>query len=222
MKENTKNILLGVLIVGLVAMTVAYAALTTNLSISGTATVAEAKWNVRLEDFANDTSVTSAGVTSISTGTSSDSTNVTKIENFTATLNQPGDKVRFTFNIANRGTINASKSSFSKHITVSRKTGENTYAAGATNSTNVDDYTAVTVDGVKYNVSCSNDTTLTAVPSNPSTSTPATCYLEIEYLSDMTGVTGNQSSTTPGTDQTATIAERKVEVTAEWQYQQAS
>ena len=221
MQEKTKNILLGVLIVGLVAMTVAYAALTTNLSISGTATVAEAKWNIRLEDFAKDTTNTTAGVTA-TTGTSSDSTNITKIENFTATLNQPGDKVVYTFKIANRGTIDATKASFSKHISVARKTGTNTYDTAATNSTHINDYTAVTVDGVEYNVTCSNDTTLTANAANPSSATPATCTLTIEYLSNMAGVEGNQSSTTAGTDQTANIPERKVTVDAAWQYIQAS
>ena len=49
--RNKKNVLLGVLIVGVLAMTVAFAALATNLTINGTANIAATKWNIRFEDW---------------------------------------------------------------------------------------------------------------------------------------------------------------------------
>ena len=51
MKERTKNILIAVLIVGLVSMTVAYAALTQVLNINASAKVLSKSttWNVRFK-----------------------------------------------------------------------------------------------------------------------------------------------------------------------------
>ena len=66
MKERTKNILIAVLIVGLVSMTVAYAALTQVLNINASAKVLSKSttWNVH---FANLSAVDTHGYASVAT-----------------------------------------------------------------------------------------------------------------------------------------------------------
>ena len=51
MDNKKKNILLGVLIAGVVSMTVAFAALATNLKINGTTNIAATRWNVHFQNF---------------------------------------------------------------------------------------------------------------------------------------------------------------------------
>ena len=127
MNNKKKNILLGVLVVGVVAMTVAFAALATNLRISGTANTAATSWNIHFANWATDTAstVTYGGNTHQNTATypavnqltTSDSTNVTKVEGVNITLGQPGDYAKYNFEIVNDGSIEASLSSFTPTIT---------------------------------------------------------------------------------------------------------
>ena len=99
--EGTKNIILGVLIVGLVSMTVAFAALSTNLSINNTAEVAAQSWDVELANWAKDNSTgTGVDVTTGSIGT-------TSITGFKFGFSAPGQSITYNFNIVNKGTINA-------------------------------------------------------------------------------------------------------------------
>lgn len=49
MNNKVQNVLLGVLAIGLIGITVAYAALTQQLKIEGTAKVASSKWVFILE-----------------------------------------------------------------------------------------------------------------------------------------------------------------------------
>ena len=51
MNNKNKNILLGVLIVGIISMTVAFAALSTRLNINGTAKVSSFKWQIVIDDW---------------------------------------------------------------------------------------------------------------------------------------------------------------------------
>ena len=216
MSDKSKNILLGVLIVGLVSMTVAYAALSTSLNISGTATVAATTWNVRIEDWAAASSGNTA--TDINPGSTSDSTNVTKIENFSATLNKPGDTVTYNFKIANRGTIAAVKSSFDTSITVQTNTatsGDPVWDEGTTVPNSNNAYGTLTNGDVDYTLTCTGDTPLAAgAVSN-------TCSLTLLYRDLPTGAgqTG-QPSQTAGQDQTVNNPARKVTVNASWIYAQ--
>ena len=59
MDNRKKNILLGLLIVGIISMTIAFAALTTRLSLNGTANVAATSWNIHFDSW---TSVTQSTV----------------------------------------------------------------------------------------------------------------------------------------------------------------
>ena len=211
MKENTKNILLGVLIVGLVAMTVAYAALTTQLQISGTANVAATTWNVKIENWALDSSTTATGATA---GTPSLSPNITKIEDFTATLNKPGDFVKYTFNIANRGTIAAVKSSFSASLKLKSQTGGTDQAPtwGTETTQTANAYGNITNGDVTANITCASDSPLAADTSS------GECTLTITY-NELSGATA-QTSQTAGQDQTVNNPRRLVTFSADWQYTQ--
>ena len=125
--DNKKGVLIAVLGVGIVAMTVAFAALSTNLRISGTASVPSTNWNIHFASWEEDTAstVTEGGVThqntaeypTVSQLTQSLAPNVTLVEGLNITLYQPGDYAKYTFNIVNEGTIDASLENFTHTMT---------------------------------------------------------------------------------------------------------
>lgn len=211
MSEKSKNILLGVLIVGLVSMTVAYAALTTNLRINGTATVAETKWDIHFANVAVDTTNTTSGLVynlgtldnhAATTGTG------TLIDGLTVTLDKPGDKLTVNFDIENAGTIDAKLASFTKHL--------------SQGSTINNDDTAAINDVVNYTITCGGsapaiDSTL-AKRTGVSTPTSISCVLTVEYLVDQGSAT--QRSTVPGQDQTVNQNGKTFKFDANWQYVQ--
>lgn len=202
MNEKIKNILLIILIVGLVAMTVAFAALTTNLKVTGTATVAETRWDIRFEDYGVGTgnNVTAPTITAALANSS-----ITKLSNVDVTLNKPGDKLVYIFKIKNNGTIPAKKNSFSMSITPA--TGTSGTAQTGTS------YGTLTIGPVDYTVNCVNDTPLAA-------SAYGTCTLTVEYknIDTTSSVTGHQASQTPGQNQTANIGAGTYTINAEWSY----
>ena len=201
MDTKKKNILLGVLIVGVVAMTVAFAALATNLRINGSANVAATSWNIRFENWQKvDLTTGTTGHTNTASSpaanqlSTSDSTNVTKVEGVNVTLNQPGDVAKYTFEIRNRGSIDAKLSNVSVTDTSSNSL-------------------------VGYEVKCyeSNTYTGTEVTTNSvltANGGVAYCYLQVEYK-DQT------NSQTPGTTQTYTQSAVSTSVSATWTWIQA-
>ena len=211
MSEKSKNILLGVLIVGLVAMTVAYAALSTNLQINGTANVAATTWDIHFANVAVDTANTTTGLdydlgTLDSTALPSASATGTLIDDLTVTFNKPGDKLTVNFDIVNAGTIDAKNTSFVKHITKDSGTAS----------------TADTNDVVTYTITCGtgangNNTVLTkAGGSNAS----ASCTLTVQFDDNPMGGAGQQNSQTAGDDQTMTQPGKVFDFDAAWVYQQ--
>ena len=100
--EKTRNIILIVLAVCLIGITVAYATLSQNLSISGVANVDKTKWSIH---FAN---VLTPKVEGQATGgkavLNSESTVLTISE---GTLSAPGDKITYTFDVINEGDLPA-------------------------------------------------------------------------------------------------------------------
>lgn len=116
MGEKTKNILMALLIVGIVAMTVAYAVLTQRLNINSNAKVLKrsSSWNVH---FANLSNPTTTGYARVNQGEELvlDS-NSTTLSGLTATLSAPGDSVSYTFDIVNSGTINAKINTDGVHL----------------------------------------------------------------------------------------------------------
>ncbi|MBQ9024300.1 MAG: hypothetical protein IJ105_03650 [Bacilli bacterium] len=126
MEGRNKNILLGVLIVGVISMSVAFAALSTRLQINGTTNVAATKWNIHFQNWTNMTqnTVTVSGVTHSNTAQYDDTKieqtlapNITKIDKVNVILKQPGDYIKYNFEIINEGTIAAALSNFTTTIT---------------------------------------------------------------------------------------------------------
>ena len=113
MQEKTKNVLLVVLIVGLVSMTVAYAALTQTLTIKSSAKINNTKWDIQITDFVDvPNQANNVGGTSEVTVKEGYTTSGTTISGVEVTFKKPGDVAKFTFNLKNLGDINAKLNSF--------------------------------------------------------------------------------------------------------------
>ena len=105
--NKVKNVILAVLVVGLVGMTIAYAALTQTLVINNNQVTVSSNWKVRF----NSSVTTNAGAnttasveTPASITTGSDNTEISGLR---ATLKKPGDYVTVDFTIQNEGNIAA-------------------------------------------------------------------------------------------------------------------
>lgn len=166
MQEKTKNVLLAVLIVGLVSMTVAYAALSTTLTISSSAKVAASKWDIQITGWKQVTVPNLNGGTSEATVKASPSVTATAVTGIEVTFNKPGDAVQFTFNIENKGDIDATLNS----------------ATGMTE----------TKDGVTKTVTCEG---ATPAPGNSNsafdlakTNGSISCVMDISYNKDAKGM----------------------------------
>ena len=107
MNNKIQNILLGVLAVGLIGITVAYASLSQNLTINGTAKVAAATWDVHFEGM---NAGTATGYATLPT-TGKLAASGTSVSGNIGTLKAPGDTITYTFNVKNAGSINAKISS---------------------------------------------------------------------------------------------------------------
>lgn len=107
MNNKIQNIVLGVLAVGLIGITIAYASLSQNLTINGTAKVAAATWDVHFE------TMSAGAATGYATLPTSGKLAIsgTSISGNIGTLKAPGDTITYTFNVKNAGSINAKISS---------------------------------------------------------------------------------------------------------------
>ncbi|MBQ9011469.1 MAG: hypothetical protein IJ093_02350 [Bacilli bacterium] len=120
---NNKNLIIGSLLAIVLVMTVAFAAFSTQLSITSSATTTANAWCVGFDK--TKTSTTSGVVATVTgknaanttmstapTGTVAYSgtacgTNYQPTATLTTTLNQPGDSVTFTLTIKNNGSLKA-------------------------------------------------------------------------------------------------------------------
>ncbi len=98
---DKKNIVIGALIFAICVMSIGYAALSTTLTINGTATISQ-DWNIAITDIAIDTSSSSAAET-YAEATPASHTDTTAT--FDVTLKQPGAYVTYDITIKNKGTI---------------------------------------------------------------------------------------------------------------------
>ena len=129
MNNKTQHILLGVLAVGLVGISVAYASLSQNLTINGTAKVATATWDIKFDNMSAGAAtgyatLPSSGKFGIQTGS-------TTVSGDLGTLKAPGDTITYTFKVKNNGSINAKVNSVSTPTLtcVSSSTGSATTAS---------------------------------------------------------------------------------------------
>ena len=103
-QRREKALVVVVLLVVIAGLTVAFAALSSSLNINGTAYLDAAKWGIRFENLSSPTRVGKA----TTTGTAKiEETKAAEITDMNVSLMVPGDKIVYTVNLVNKGTINA-------------------------------------------------------------------------------------------------------------------
>ena len=95
------------LVLSVVGISVGFAAMSTQLRITGSANVLPATWKIKFTGLSNPTITGAAEVVNAPTIQSD-----THIGNYSVKLSRPGDKVVYTFNITNSGTIDAEISTY--------------------------------------------------------------------------------------------------------------
>ena len=99
-QKKQRGLAIFALAIALVATTVAYAALSTTLQVSGNVTKKGGTWSVNIRNISN---VTTTGTGKMTTAPSVSGTTLS----FEAELAKPGDSVSFTFDIVNNGSVDA-------------------------------------------------------------------------------------------------------------------
>ena len=117
-ERRTKALVVVVLLIVIAGLTVAFAALSTTLNINGTAYLDAAKWGIRFENLSSPTKIGSANVTGTAKIEESKSAEITGIN---VGLSTPGDKVTYTVDLVNKGTINAKIDNIEKTVLTSEQ-----------------------------------------------------------------------------------------------------
>jgi hypothetical protein len=103
-ERSVKLLIISILFMLIAGLTVAFAALSTTLNINGTAYLDAAKWGIKFENLSEPVKVGNASVV----GTSKiEETKSAEITGINVNLSTPGDKVTYTVDLVNEGTINA-------------------------------------------------------------------------------------------------------------------
>ena len=103
-ERRTKALVIVVLLIVIAGLTVAFAALSATLNINGTAYLDAAKWGIKFENLSEPVK----GGTATTTGTAKiEESKSAEITDINVSLSTPGDKVTYTVDLVNEGTINA-------------------------------------------------------------------------------------------------------------------
>lgn len=101
-RENKNSVIIVSLVVAIIAMSIGYAALASQLTINGTAGTGEASWSIEFTNIVKNDSLSTAGVKENNnpsvTGTSA---------TFDVSLDYPGAKIVYDVTVKNGGTIDA-------------------------------------------------------------------------------------------------------------------
>ena len=117
-ERRTKALVIVVLLIVFMGLTIAFAALSTTLNINGTAYLDAAKWGIRFENLSSPTKIGSA----TTTGTAKiEETKSAEITGINVSLSTPGDKVTYTVDLVNKGTINAKIDNIEKTVLTSEQ-----------------------------------------------------------------------------------------------------
>ena len=117
-ERSVKLLIISILFMLIAGLTVAFAALSTTLNINGTAYLDAAKWGIRFENLSSPTKIGSA----ITTGTAKiEETKAAEITGINVGLSTPGDKVTYTVDLVNKGTINAKIDNIEKTVLTSEQ-----------------------------------------------------------------------------------------------------
>ena len=122
MRNNKpKTVALVVLIVAVIGLTVAFAVLSSNLTISGNAKLEPVNWNIYFDNIAN---IKAERKASIKSNPIIDTNDKRKISGMFVTLTEPGDKVSSTVDIVSESDIDAAIDSILKKVTVKTEGAE--------------------------------------------------------------------------------------------------
>lgn len=122
MEKNgkTKNIVLAVLLVAVVTLSIAYAVLSATLTINAQATVKGANWDVEFQkkgDGAVCVASSKSGAATTTASVTQDATiTATKMDGLEAELKLPGDKVVCTWQVINKGGIDAKLATYNAPV----------------------------------------------------------------------------------------------------------
>ena len=117
-ERRTKALAVVVLLIVVAGLTVAFAALSTTLNINGTAYLDAAKWGIKFENLSSPAKIGSA----TTTGTAKiEETKSAEITGINVGLSTPGDKVTYTVDLVNKGTINAKIDNIEKTVLTSEQ-----------------------------------------------------------------------------------------------------
>ena len=117
-ERRTKALVVVVLLIVVAGLTIAFAALSTTLNINGTAYLDAAKWGIKFENLSSPTKIGSA----TTTGTAKiEETKAAEITGINVSLSTPGDKVTYTVDLVNKGTINAKIDNIEKTVLTSEQ-----------------------------------------------------------------------------------------------------
>lgn len=147
MNGKIRNVLIGILVLALLGLTVAYSALSQRLDIKSTAEVKASSWNIHFANLSSPTLVGAATVTTAPTLTN------TLIDGLDVNFIKPGDSVSYTFDIVNSGSIDAIIDEY-KINTVS----DGIVCTDSDSSTTSDDATLV-CSNLSYTLVYADDTT---------------------------------------------------------------
>ena len=112
-ERSVKLLIISILFMLIAGLTVAFAALSTTLNINGTAYLDAAKWGIRFENLSSSTKIGSA----TTTGTAKiEETKAAEITGMNVGLSIPGDKIIYTVDLVNKGTINAKIDNIEKTV----------------------------------------------------------------------------------------------------------
>lgn len=173
-RNNDKFIAVVALLFAVVCLSVGFAALSTSLSINGSATVQSSTWSVRFLDgsLKVQTSSNVAGTVSATTPTLS----ATTIGDFSVTMKAPNDTVNYIFSVTNNGSYNAKISS----ITIPTPTCSSTPTTEATKVCSKLSYTLKYYDNNTVGANVAKNDTLNA-------GTTKQMILTLNYSDSVTG-----------------------------------
>ncbi len=137
-ERKIKVLSVAALLVAVLGLTVAFAALSQTLTINGSATVNTASWDIHFKNLSTPTLTGNAAVTTAPTI----DTKGTTIGNYALKLTKPGDSVTYTFDVENKGTINAK---ISELVKAAKPTCTGTGAAAAADA-------KIICDGLTYDL----------------------------------------------------------------------
>lgn len=194
MKDN-KKVLYGLvalaLVLSVVGISIGFAAMSTDLTINGSAEVVPSSWDIKFKDLSSPTITGDAEVTTAPTITSD-----THIGNYAVKLTKPGDSVTYTFKVANDGTIDAKLTDFIKATPTFTGTGA-TASADAT----------IVQNNFVYTVTYSDDTAITKNTDELDAESYKTVKLVVGYKADATELPTN-TVTISGLDVTFTYGQK--------------